>query len=238
MTGATPHSGRREHGSAPSEAVEDYSKAIFMLQRHGRSVSNTALAERLGVTPASASAMVKRLAEMGLAEHEPYRGVSLTPAGEAVALEILRHHRLLETYLAEALGMPWDRVHDEAEVLEHYLSEELEELIAGKLGDPARDPHGDPIPDRNLVLPADDTCPLADLEPGDRAVFTRVSDSEPEMLRYLDERDIRPGVELRVEDKQPFGGPLFVRIGGRVHPLGGSLVRSMRVRVASRSVPS
>src|SRR3954452_20566444 len=133
-----------------SSAVEDYAKAIYALeQREHGAVSNNALAERMGVTPASASAMVKRLGGLGLVSHVPYRGVKLSAAGSKVALEVLRHHRLLELYLTETLGVPWDRVHDEAEVLEHVLSEDLEELIAVKLGNPTRDPHGDPIPTRD-----------------------------------------------------------------------------------------
>src|SRR5919199_1611242 len=143
---------------AASAAVEDYAKAIYALSHEGRdSVSTTALAERLRVTPASASAMIKRLDEMGLARHAPYHGVELTDTGVQLALEVLRHHRLLELYLTESLGVPWDRVHDEAEVLEHVLSEELEELIAAKLGDPTRDPHGDPIPSRELVIDEGET---------------------------------------------------------------------------------
>ena len=135
-------------------AVEDYSKAIYALeQRSGAArVSTNALAERLGVTAGSASGMVKRLGELGLVTHQPYRGVSLTEAGRRVALEVIRHHRLLELYLVESLGVPWDRVHEEAEVLEHVLSEQLEELIAAKLGNPTLDPHGDPIPTRDLTI--------------------------------------------------------------------------------------
>jgi DtxR family Mn-dependent transcriptional regulator len=215
-----------------SAAVEDYAKAIYALQgRCDGAVSNTALAERLNVTPASASGMVKKLGEHGLVTHVPYRGVRLTEAGERVALEILRHHRLLELYLAESLGVPWDRVHDEAEVLEHHLSEHLEELISAKLGHPTHDPHGDPIPSADLVMPEEPTEALADLEPGAAGTFVRVSDSDPEMLRYLAERGIAPGDDLRVEDKQPFGGPLFVSIGGDIHVLGGQLAGAMRVRV-------
>src|SRR5690349_6259522 len=137
----------------PSEAIEDYAKAIYSLAgRTGGAVSTNALAERLGVTPASVSAMVKKLDDRGLVEHVPYKGVALTPAGTRVALEVLRHHRLLETYLAEHLGVPWDRVHEEAEALEHVLSEYLEARIAAKLGEPTHDPHGDPIPDCDLVI--------------------------------------------------------------------------------------
>src|SRR5437764_4501043 len=136
-----------------SSAIEDYAKAIYALERRaGEAVSTNALADRLGVTAASASGMVKRLAELGLVEHEPYRGVQLTDDGRRVALEVMRHHRLLELYLVQSLGVPWDRVHEEAEVLEHVLSEDLEELIAAKLGDPTHDPHGDPIPTRELTI--------------------------------------------------------------------------------------
>jgi DtxR family Mn-dependent transcriptional regulator len=216
-----------------SAAVEDYAKAIYALSRDGREqVSTTALAERLHVTPASASAMVKRLDEMGLARHAPYRGVELTDRGSQLALEILRHHRLLELYLAESLGVPWDRVHDEAEVLEHVLSEELEELIAVKLGDPTRDPHGDPIPTRDLEVVEDPTETLEAMEPGASGRFVRISDSDPDMLRYLAERGIAPGAEFEVEDKQPFGGPSFVRFGDDVHVIGGELASRMRVEVA------
>ena len=145
-----------------SSAVEDYAKAIYALQeRSDGAVSTNALAERLGVTPASASSMVKKLDAMGLVVHEPYHGVTLTENGLKVALEVIRHHRLLELYLTETLGVPWDRVHDEAEVLEHVLSAELEELIAAKLGDPTHDPHGDPIPTRDGRMPDAATVSLA-----------------------------------------------------------------------------
>ncbi|HTP22624.1 MAG TPA: metal-dependent transcriptional regulator [Solirubrobacteraceae bacterium] len=215
-----------------SQAVQDYTKAIYALElREGEAVSTNALADRLGVTAASASGMVKRLDELGLVEHQPYRGVSLTDNGRRVALEVIRHHRLLELYLVKSLGVPWDRVHQEAEVLEHVLSEELEELIAEKLGDPTHDPHGDPIPTRELTIEEGSTISLQALEVGDRGMFARVSDSDPEMLRFLAERGIAPGDELEVIEKQPFDGPLFVRFGEQVHVLGGSLARAMRVEV-------
>jgi DtxR family Mn-dependent transcriptional regulator len=215
-----------------TSAVEDYTKAIYTLElRASEPVTTNALAERLGVTPGSASAMVKRLGELGLAEHRPYHGVSLTDQGRRVALEVIRHHRLLELYLVQSLGVPWDRVHEEAEVLEHVLSEELEELIAAKLGDPTHDPHGDPIPTRDLEIEEGSTASLQTLRPGDRAIFTRVSDSDPEMLRYLTARGIAPGDNLEVVDRQPFDGPLFVRFGKEVHVLGGALARAMRVQV-------
>jgi DtxR family Mn-dependent transcriptional regulator len=196
-------------------------------------VSNNALADRLGVSAASASNMVKKLDGLGLVEHVPYRGVALTEAGRRVALEVLRHHRLLELYLAQSLGVPWDRVHDEAEVLEHHISEELEELIATALGDPTHDPHGDPIPTRDLQMPDEPAGTLDMLEPGDRGRFTRISDHDPEMLRYLAQRGIAPGADFEIVDKQPFGGPLFVRFGDDVHVIGGLLAAAMRVEEGS-----
>ncbi len=218
----------------PSEAIEDYAKAIYALGRRGDgTVTTNALAERLGVTPASVSAMLKKLADRGLAEHVPYRGVGLTADGERVALEVLRHHRLLELYLAERLGMPWDRVHDEAEVLEHVISEELEALIADKLGHPTRDPHGDPIPTPELTIDERDTVRMQDLDAGARGVFVRISDSDPEMLRYLGDRGIAPGDHFEVVEKQPFAGPVFVRFGGETHVLGGTLAQAMRVEMAA-----
>jgi DtxR family transcriptional regulator, Mn-dependent transcriptional regulator len=148
--------GARTRRASNTEAIEDYAKAIYALsrQREGQ-VLNGELAQRLNVTPATATSMLKRLDEMGLVEHTPYKGVTLTPAGEKVALEVIRHHRLIEAYLSEALGMPDDRVHEEAEVLEHYISEDLELLIAAKLGEPSHDPHGTPIPGPDLRPPTD-----------------------------------------------------------------------------------
>jgi DtxR family transcriptional regulator, Mn-dependent transcriptional regulator len=217
-----------------SSAVEDYAKAIYALQmRDDQPVSTTALAERLAVTAASASGMVKRLGELGLVTHRRYHGVLLTDAGRRVALEVIRHHRLLELYLVESLGVPWDRVHEEAEVLEHVLSDELEELIAAKLGDPTHDPHGDPIPSRELTIEEVSTESLESLEPGASGTFAGISDSDPDMLRYLADRGIAPGDELEVMERQPFGGPLFVRFGRSVHPLGGDLARAMRVQVTA-----
>jgi DtxR family transcriptional regulator, Mn-dependent transcriptional regulator len=222
---------RHEKPPASSEAIEDYAKAIYTLSRRsGGPVGTSELAARLGVAPATATAMLKRLDGMGLVDHQPYHGVNLTPAGERVALEVIRHHRLLESYLSEALGMPWDRVHEEAEVLEHYISEDLELLIAAKLGDPSHDPHGDPIPGPDLEFAEEeDSRPLEALQEGDSATFTRVSDSDSEMLRYLAERGIKPGARLLVKGRQPFGGPVYVEVDGAEHALGGELVHRMRV---------
>jgi DtxR family transcriptional regulator, Mn-dependent transcriptional regulator len=216
----------------PTDAIEDYAKAIYALERRARGpVSTNALAERLGVTAASASAMVKKLAERGYAAHVPYKGVELTESGRRVALEVLRHHRLLELYLAEQLGVPWDRVHEEAEALEHVLSEDLEARIAAKLGHPTHDPHGDPIPAPDLTIDEGETRSLDSLDVGARGRLVRVSDSDPEMLRYLDERGIGIGDALEVVDRQPFDGPLTVRFGGDDHVLGGGLARAMRVEI-------
>jgi DtxR family transcriptional regulator, Mn-dependent transcriptional regulator len=216
-----------------SNAVQDYAKAIWTLgQRSTQPVSTSAISERLEVSPASASAMVKRLESMGLVAREPYHGVRLTRAGERVALEVVRHHRLLELYLAEALGMSWDRVHEEAEVLEHAISPELSELIAAKLGNPTRDPHGDPIPSAEGEIDEVPTLALADLGAGQRGRFARVSDSNSEMLRYLSDRGIGPGDELELIGREPFGGPLTVRAHGRDHAFGDQLARAMRVEPA------
>jgi DtxR family Mn-dependent transcriptional regulator len=217
------------------QAVEDYAKAVYAIESRGEGpVSTNALAERLGVTAGSASAMIKKLDALGLVTHVPYRGVELTAAGEKLALEVLRHHRLLELFLVEELGVPWDRVHAEAEVLEHVLSEELEALIAAKLGDPTVDPHGDPIPTPDGRVAEAPTTALDALPVGAAGVFVRVSDSDPAMLRYLDSRGIRPGDAFEVVDRQPFGGPLFVRFGGETHPLGGELAAAMRTQAEER----
>jgi len=213
-----------------SDAVQDYAKAIYSLQeRSHEPVSTSALSERLDVAPASASAMVKRLEALGLVSRRPYHGVELTAAGRRVALEVIRHHRLLELYLAEALGMSWDRVHEEAEVLEHAISPELSELIAAKLGNPTHDPHGDPIPTADGEIENGRSRPLGELDVGDRGIFVRVSDSDPEMLRWLSDRGIAPGDRLEVLERQPFDGPLLVRFASGDHALGGGLVRMMRV---------
>ena len=228
---ATPGSHGRDRRASGSEAIEDSAKAIHALAaREPGPVGTTALAERLGVSPGTVTAMVKRMAELGLVSYEPYQGVELTAPGERMALEVIRHHRLLESFLAEALGMPWDQVHDEAEVLEHYISEDLEERIAAALGDPERDPHGDPIPDRDLTI-TDPVpgIPLIELEPGDGGVFTRVSDGHPEMLRFLDQHEIRPGAQLEVLRREPFGGAVVIGCDGGECALGPDLAARMLI---------
>jgi DtxR family Mn-dependent transcriptional regulator len=201
-----------------SPAAQDYLKCIYSLmnERGDRMrITTKAVADRMGVSAASATNMLKKLHSMGLAAHRPYRGVELTESGLKIALEVIRHHRLLETYLAEALGVPWDRVHQEAEVLEHVLSEDLEERIATLLGDPTEDPHGHPIPSRELDMPVISARVLWQVDDGQEVAVDRVSDSAAEALRYLDELGIRPGVKVRVLDRGPVDGPLFVDVEGR-----------------------
>ncbi len=214
----------------PSASVEDYLKAIYSLGRGGARVSTTELAERLGFAASSASAMISRLADGGLVDHMPYAGVRLTPAGEREALRVIRRHRLLEAFLVSSLELPWDEVHLYAEQLEHAASDELIDVIAAKLGDPTIDPHGDPIPTRELTIDEGGSESLADLGAGRPATLVRVSDSNSEMLRHLAERGIGIGDELEVLRRQPFDGPCEVRIGEREHSLGIALARAMRVR--------
>ena len=221
----------------PTVAVQDYAKAIYTLETRFGTASTTELAALLDVRPASVSGMLRKLQAIGLVEHERYRGVRLTEAGKQVALEVIRHHRLLELFLVESLGMSWDEVHAEAEVLEHALSEELEDLISAKLGHPTVDPHGDPIPTRELRLDDASNVFLYDLEPspGVYLRFVRVSDADPAMLRFLAERGITPGVELELVERQPFDGPVSVRMGDEVHVLGAVIARAMCVRAGERA---
>lgn len=215
-----------------SPAVEDYAKALYALEaRSGRPVGTNALAERLGLTPGSVSAMLRKLDELGLLVLMPYRGVQLTHEGRRLALEVMRHHRLIELFLAEQLGMGWDRVHQEAEVLEHWLSEDLEAAISKKLNHPTVDPHGDPIPSAELEIDEGATVSVDCLRLGEEGVFVRVSDSDPAMLRFLSEQGIAPGARLRVIEKQPFDGPVLLNIAGKEVVFGGRLASAMRVEL-------
>jgi DtxR family Mn-dependent transcriptional regulator len=181
-----------------SQAVEDYLKAIYMLAQGGARVTTNELADRLGVAPASVTNMMKRLAGLRLVRHTPYRGVELTEAGEKVALEVVRHHRLLELYLSRHLGVSLDRVHEEADRLEHVLSDELEERIAGALGEPAHDPHGHPIPTREGAVPTPAGSALTDGKPGQRGLIVQVSDRDEKVLRDLSSAGLLPGAALEV----------------------------------------
>jgi DtxR family Mn-dependent transcriptional regulator len=196
-----------------SEAVENYLKAIYKLQSDAGKVSTSALAEYLGVAAPSATNMIGRLVESGFLRHDRYRGVELTEAGAQAALEVIRHHRLWELFLAEALKVPLERVHAEAERLEHTLSEDLEERLDQALGHPTVDPHGDPIPTKDGVLSPSSRQTLADLAVGEPARVARVPDSDPALLRYVSELGLLPGAQVAVARKDPFGGPLYLNVG-------------------------
>ena len=202
-----------------TSAIQDYLKAMYLLAEArgeaGAGVSTTELASRLQVSAASATSMLKKLDALDLVNHIPYRGAQLTESGRGIALEIVRHHRLLETYLAEALGVPWDQVHDEAEVLEHVLSEELEERIARKLGDPTSDPHGHPIPTKEGEVAPTSGRTLWDAPDGFSVVVERVSDADSEVLRHLAQIGVKPGATAHVVRRGPLGGPLFIEVHER-----------------------
>jgi DtxR family Mn-dependent transcriptional regulator len=204
-------------------AVQDYLKAIYALESAGERVTTSALATRMRVSAPSATAMTKRLAELGLVERAPYKGVALTDTGRRGALEVMRHHRLLERYLADRLGLALDEVHAEAELLEHALTEELEAKIDAELGYPTHDPHGDPIPDRELNLEGERARTLFDLVPGESAAVSRVPDGDPELLRYLTELGLVPGSEVEVVILAPFGGPVTVRTESGEHAIAREL---------------
>lgn len=194
-------------------AIEDYLKAIYLLQQQDGEVTTSLLGQQLGgFKPGSVTGMIKKLADMNLVTHTPYQGVCLTPAGERIALEVIRHHRLLELYLVEALGYSWDEVHEEADALEHYISEKLEARIAAHLGEPAFDPHGDPIPSIEGVLPTSDSIRLADVAVGDSGRVVRVQDQQDERLRYLASLGMVPGATVEVLERAPFDGPISVRV--------------------------
>ncbi len=212
-----------------SSAIEDYLKAIYDLHATESVVTTTALATAMGVSAASATNMLKKLAVLKLVQYSPYYGAELTPAGEKIALEVVRHHRLLEAFLHEALGMPWDEVHAEAHKLEHVLSDKLEDHIAEFLGNPTEDPHGDPIPTKSGVVTSSVQQSLADLPPGTRATIRRIGAQEPARLRYLRGLGLVPGATVRLIEQMPFEGPVRVRIGTREHSLDYKLARQIWV---------
>ncbi len=201
-------------------AVEDYLRAIYEMECKQSKAVTAELAERLGVTSASVTNMVKRLANMDLVDYEPYRGAVLTPNGRKIALQVIRHHRLVESFLAQTLGMPWDQVHTEADRLEHVLSDELEARIDALLGQPTVDPHGAPIPTRDGRIPSSANVRLADLRPGQKAIVAEVSDRDPALLRYLGELGLYPGAGVNVIASAPFHGPLTIRVGETGNVLG------------------
>jgi DtxR family Mn-dependent transcriptional regulator len=206
-----------------SDAIQDYLKELYKLQAADERATTSALARRMGVSAPSATAMIKKLADLGLVVHTPYKGATLTEEGERTALEVVRHHRLLEQYLAQTLGLSLDAVHAEADRLEHALSEELEAHIDKTLGYPTHDPHGDPIPDANLRMSEGDVRPLVTLAEGDEATIRRVPDGDRELLRYLSKLRLTPGRRVRVAGIEPFGGPVTVAVGNARHPISREL---------------
>ena len=214
---------------ALSEAIQDYLKEIYKLQVSGERATTSAIAKRMAVAPSSATSMLKKLAVLGLANHAPYRGVELTERGKKIALEVIRHHRLLEQYLAETLGVGIDAVHAEADRLEHVLSEELEARIDQALGFPTHDPHGDPIPDAALNVDRSKLRSLDALEPGEQATVRRVPDGDAGLLRYLAKLALVPGRRVTMERSEPFGGPLTVTVSGNMHAISRDLAERIGV---------
>ena len=212
---------------ALSQSIEDYLKTIYILNSEGEGASTTNIAGALEVSSASVTNMVKKLAEMGLVKYESYKGATLTEAGKKIALEILRHHRLLELYLKEVMGYSWDEVHDEAEKLEHHISEQFEDKIAELLNNPIYDPHGDPIPSKDGEMPTRAMLPLIDSELNKNYVIGRVKDQDPEVLRYLEAEGLLPGVEIQVTEKAPFDGPLTLSINGEKKVIGNAITRQI-----------
>lgn len=209
-----------------SQSVQDYLKTIYGLQEHGP-VSTTEIAKKMKVSGASVTGMLKRLASMGLVDYNSYKGVKLTEAGEKVALEILRHHRLLELYLRESLGFSLDKVHDEACRLEHYISDEFGDRISELLGDPKFDPHGHPIPTKEGTIPDMDEISLPEVESGKEVEIARISDLDKKMLAYFEENDLLPGRKVKVLEKAPFNGPVTIVHKGAEKILGREVAKNI-----------
>lgn len=211
-----------------SQSVEDYLKAIYKLGKEvDKGVSTSRLAEEMGVANASVTNMVKRLSKMGLVNYESYYGSTLTQSGEKIALEIIRHHRLIELYLKEMMGYSWDEVHEEAEKLEHHISEQFEDKIAEMLDDPRFDPHGDPIPTKDGKMPVIHSYSLTELKEHDEGVICRVKDQSPELLRYLEKNGLIPGVKLRVINREPFDGPFELSLDDKSITIGFNIAESI-----------
>lgn len=221
--------GERE---AYSEAIEDFLKAVYLLQQEYDRVQTSMLAEALGITAPSTTEMAKKLARANLVAHEPYRGIRLTPAGERVALEIVRNHRLLELFLVQALGYSWDEVHAEAERLEHAVSDRLIERIAEYLGDPRYDPHGDPIPRPDGEVTARDLTPLSEWPLNKQGVVARLRDQSPDMLRYLTDKGLVVGAKVRVVGRDPFDEPLHLIAGESEQVIGSHVAQFVLVAPA------
>jgi len=214
-----------------SQAVEDYLKTIYTLEAEGDGATTTKIAEAMEVSSASATNMIKRLAKMGLVDYESYKGARLTKAGTKIALEIIRHHRLLELYLLEVMGYSWDEVHEEAEKLEHHISERFEDKIAHLLDDPTHDPHGDPIPTKEGLMPEMEIDALNEAEADREYIISRVKDQDPELLRYLEKIGLLPGTKILIKEKAPFKGPITLRVENEEQVIGHDLARNIFVAV-------
>lgn len=212
------------------QAIEDYLKTIFSLAEFETPVSTSRIAEARQVKPGSVTSMLQRLAKLNLVHYEKHYGVTLTESGEKIALEVIRHHRLLELYLSEALGFSWDEVHEQADILEHVISEKFEERIADYLGHPKFDPHGDPIPDKHGAIETVPMIPLIDTAVGTTTQVARIhDDANSEMLRYLAELGLVPGKTIKVIDIAPFDGPLTIKVDGKEKVIGNTIASSILV---------
>jgi DtxR family Mn-dependent transcriptional regulator len=218
-----------------THAMEDYLKAIYRLSERDLEVTPQQIANELSVSGASVTNMVKRLDDLNLVDYSRYKGVTLTDPGRKIALEVIRHHRLLELYLSESLGMPWHEVHAEAERLEHHLSDELEARMDSALGFPTHDPHGDPIPSPDLVIDEVRGVNLTALTPGQKGTVTRVSDRDPAQLEYLGSLGLYPGAEVELIERLPFEGPLRIRVAGKDAVLGPPLARQVSIEPSTES---
>lgn len=234
---AKPGPAREKAGAATGESatltapVEDYLKAIYGIEQGGGAAATNDIAAKLAIAAASVSGMVRRLADQGLVSYERYRGVRLTDLGRRAALRTIRRHRVIETYLAQALGYPWDRVHEEAERLEHAVSDELVDRMASAVGEPLTDPHGDPIPTREGIIDETPHRTLSDMARGQRSRVKRVSDEDSELLRYLAHIGIRPGVVVTLADRAPFDGPLTLQVGKGTCQVGPALASRVMVEL-------
>jgi DtxR family Mn-dependent transcriptional regulator len=223
----------RQRDGLNHQAIEDYLKTIFTLEQEESPVSTSRIAAARDVKPGSATSMVQRLYKLNLVNYEKHYGVTLTDSGRVIALEVIRHHRLVELYLIEALGFTWDEVHEQADLLEHVISEKLEERIAAALNYPQFDPHGDPIPSKEGELIDVQTQPLSALSKGSRVIVTRIpDDADSELLRYLADLGLTPGTEILVREVAPFDGPITLEMGGATQVIGHRVAGAVLVRQA------
>lgn len=223
----------RQRNLLNHQAIEDYLKTIYALEQDESPVSTSRIATARGVKPGSATSMIQRLDRLNLVDYQKHYGVTLTDSGNEIALEVIRHHRLVELYLIEALGFSWDEVHEQADILEHVISEELEEKIAAALNYPSFDPHGDPIPSREGLIVEVETLALSDLPLNTLAVVSRVPDNaQGDLLRYLAQLGLVPGSMLSVVEAAPFEGPLTVNIDGKEEVIGNRIASAILVEIA------